>query len=181
MIKNINKKVLSIVMSGVTLLSVPVALSACEKLNDDGLYSIGQDNNEFDKYHKIIIRNGKPTSVYNGDNIVVSVDKDTFDVKEYIYVSSALDEVDSVYDLRTGDLLVYKSNVNIPDYNWYSKTNFNKINDNKYIIAFKDIGDYVEGESVKKYYSLNEIEELEPKIIDSMKKIKEYTKQKELN
>ena len=42
-------------------------------------------------------------------------------------------------------------------------------------------GDYVEGETLKKYYTLDEIEKLELEILDSIGKISEYEKVKKIN
>ena len=175
MIKSINKKITSIVMTGVTLVTIPT-LTSCSKKNEDGLYSISQNTNEFDRYSKTIIRNGEPVTAYNGGNIVVTIDKDSFDVKEYICVSSSLDYLDDIYDLRTGELIIDKSNLEVENYSYFSKKNFNAIKDNKYIVPFMDLGDYIEGFVLNRKYTIEEIEEIETKLVESLAKIKNYEK-----
>ena len=180
MIKNINKKALSLAMAGVTFITIPT-FTSCSKKNEEGFYSISQDRNEFNKYKKIIIKDGEAQTVYYGENIVLTVDKSTFELKEYIASSGTLDILDNIYDLRNEELLVYKSKYEVENYTYSSKGNYNKLIDNKYIIPFKDIGDYVEGETLKKYYTLDEIEKLELEILDSIRKISEYEKVKKIN
>ena len=180
MIKNINKKALGLVMAGVTLVTVPM-FTSCSKKNEDGLYSISQDCNEFDKYRKMIIRNGEVTEVYSGKNIIITVDKDTFNVKEYICAKESLDVIDDIYDLRTGEIIVDKTLTEIESYTYYSKKNYDFIKNNVYIIEFNDINCYVEGEELKQYYTLEEIEQLESQIVVSVKKISSYEKVKSKN
>ena len=178
MIKNINKKAISLIMSGITLISIPTFTSWSKK-QENGLYLISQDSNDFDNYKKTIIKDGKPVTVYSGDNIVITVDKETLDINEYICRSKSLSEIDDIYDLRTGEILVNKYKDVIEDYSYLSKNNFDKITDNKYIVPFTNIDDYIENNSLKKYYSLDEIEELESKIVDSIKLINGHQKVKE--
>jgi len=177
MIKKINKKALSLIMAGVTLITIPT-FTSCSKKYKVGLSSISQDDNDFHKYKKTIIRNGKPVTAYLGKNVVITVDKDNFDLKEYIFVSNNIDEIDDIYDLRTETLLVNKVQTEVESYSWESKDNYNQIIDNKYVIKLTDIEDYVEGETLNKYYTLNELEELESKLMDSLMLINEYEKVK---
>ena len=179
--KIINKKTLSLILAGVTLVSIPTFAGCKKKYKIVVVSNTSQDYNEFDKYKKTIIKNGEAINAYLGQNIVVTVDKDNFDLNEYIFVSNNIDEIDDIYDLKTGTLLVNKVQTEVESYNWESKNNYNKITNNKYIIPLVDIGDFVEGEELNKYYTLNELEELEARILDSVKKISEYEKVKTLN
>ena len=175
--KDINKRLTSLLMAGITLVTIPT-LTSCSKKYKMEILPISQDSNEFHKYKKTIIKNGEPATVYLGQNIVITVDKDTFDLKEYIFVSNNIDEINDIYDLRTETLLVNKVETEVDNYSWNSKDNYNKITNNKYIIPLVDVGDYIEGEMLKDKYSLIELEELEAKILDSVKKIDNYEKVK---
>ena len=162
----------------VALTSSVTLLSGCTEdktpSNWPSEYSyIDQSYNYFDEYHKTIIKDGVPVNVYIGENISLTIDKTTYEVKEYIYSESLI--IGKIYDINTGYLLVDANILEIE-----GRDNWEKISQNKYIINFVDIADYVEGETLKEYYTLEEIKELEPKIVESLKLIEEYngTKQK---
>jgi len=168
--KSLSKRCVLLATTVVTL----ATFSSCSKeiKNDKNvLINVSQENNEFDKFCKTIIRNGNPVVGYNINNISLSIDKDTFEVKEYIYNVSGLSG--QVYDLVTGELLV---DVFVLTPNNLSENNWNIIKENKYIIDFFNIGDYIENIELKEYYTLEEIKSIEPQLIDSLKLIIEYNK-----
>ena len=43
-------------------------------------------------------------------------------------------------------------------------------------MEFRNIGDYIEGEELKENYTLEEIQNLEPAIVEAVKKINEHNK-----
>ena len=96
------------------------------------------DENEFDKYSLTVIRNGEAVTVYSGKNISLTIDKDTFEVKEYIYCSGIFEG--EVYDLNTGYLIVEKSVLET----YASKSNYEFILYNNYVVDFVNISNYVE-------------------------------------
>lgn len=135
---------------------------------------ISQENNRFDEYAKTIMRDGEPVSAYRGENISLTVNKDTFEVKEYIYKNSSISAV--VYDLSTGYMVVDAS---IFNYSFDTEVrNYDVIKDNNYIIDFVELGDYIEGYELQEWYTLEEIKEIEVQVVESLKKISEYEKTK---
>lgn len=169
-IKNIIKRGIALTAATFTL----VSLSACSKKQNPENWPnefkyINQEENQFYKYSKIIIRNGEPTNVFKGENISLTIDKETYEVVEYIYTKGTLSA--QIYDLNTGYMVV---DITAFDTGSYSKENWEIIKNDNYIIDFADIGDYVEGEKTKDYYTIDEIRELEPKIIESLKLLEEY-------
>lgn len=174
---NYNKnKFKKIAKKGITLIALTTSLTilpGCTKIPEnwpEGFEYIDQENNSFDDYHKTIIKDGTPVEIYRGENISLAIDKTTFEVKKYIYDIGLVSEI---YDFDTGYRLVSIVLLSVD-----GKENSEKISENKYVVDFSDIADYVEGETLKEYYTLEEINELATKIIESLKLIEEYNLQK---
>lgn len=131
---------------------------------------ISQENNDFEKYTSTIIKNGQPIKVYKGENIAVAINKETYEVKEYIYRIGTISG--EIYDLDTGYMI---ADVFLTAQPWEPSVKNNEvILDNYYVVDFVDINNYVEGHNLQEYYTLNEIRNLEPTIVESVKKINEY-------
>ena len=131
---------------------------------------INQEFNEFDKFSKTIIKEGRPTTAYKGENLAVAINKETYEVKEYIFREGSLSG--EIYDLNTGYLIV---DVIILTNPYDDSVRNNKvILDNNYVVEFRNINDYIEGHNLQEYYTLEEIKNLEPIIIESIKKINEF-------
>ncbi len=133
----------------------------------------------FDKYCKYVIKDGKPLQLYNSQNIILFYDKETYDVKEYIYnrEKKFLGTASELYDLVTEEMLEYSDGIAIG----YNDDNdfFRNLIDNNYQVWLPDTGDYIEGYEVNDYYSLEEIKKLEPQIetgLRAINKIKVKTK-----
>lgn len=169
-IKDITKRSIALATSVFTL----AILSGCSKKLPEGWPSefayIEQDYNKFDKFWKTIIKDGQPTIAYKGSNIALAINKENFEVKEYIFNETVISA--DVYDLLTGYLIVDTSVFSLPVDN--NVANWDIIDDNNYIVDFVNIGDYIEGEQLKEYYTLEEIRNLEPAIVNSLKKSIEY-------
>lgn len=162
--KNYFQKVTKKGIAVVALATSLTILPGCTKIPEDwpeGFTYIDQENNNFDDYHKTIIKDGVPVEVYKGENISLAIDKNTFEAKKYIYDTGIVSEI---YDFDTGYRLVSVVLLSVD-----GKENSEKITNNSYVVDFANISDYVEGETLKEYYTLEEIEELEPKIIESIK------------
>ena len=133
---------------------------------------VSQEDNNFEDFTKTVIRDGQPTKVYSGKNIAVAINKETYEVDEYIFWEGAISG--KIYDLKTGYLIV-----NISIATTYGDTNVKNndvILDNCYVVEFRNIGDYIEGEELKENYTLEEIQNLEPAIVEAVKKINEHNK-----
>jgi len=131
---------------------------------------ISQENNEFEKYTSSVIRNGQPAKGYKGENIAVAINKETYEVKEYIFRRGAISG--EIYDLNTGYMI---AEVFLTTQSWDTSIKNNEvILDNCYVVEFVNINNYVEGHNLQEYYTLEEIKNLEPTIVESVKKINEY-------
>lgn len=172
-----NKKIKNILKKGIVLTTVVVTLasfSGCyaeQKPNNwpNEYVYIDQQNNEFDNYYKTIIRDEKPVKAYKGSAISITIDKETYEIKEYIYNKTNFSI--EIYDLTTGNMLVNASSFVYLD---ADKQNYKNIVNNKHVIDFVDISDYIEKEELKDYYTLEEIKNLETDILKSVKLIEEY-------
>ena len=51
----------------------------------------------------------------------------------------------------------------------YNKEYYKYLIENNYQVCLTEVSDYVEGHISKEYYSLDEIKELEPQIVESLK------------
>lgn len=172
-----DKKIKDVFKRGIALTTMVVTLatvSGCtEKLPTDWpaeFYYISQEHNDFEDYTITLIRNGEPTTVYKGENISITIDKETYEVKEYIFCKGILSG--EIYDLKTGYLIAEGSF--ITGYTGYSQKNGHVILDNCYVVDFVNINNYVEDHNLQEYYTLDEIRNLEPTIIEAVKKINEY-------
>jgi len=168
-INDLRKRGISLLTAAFTV----VSLSGCVEVPEDypeEYYYIGQESNHFVDFHKKVIRNGEPVTVYKGENIVFAFDKETFEPKEYIYYATSTSG--TIYDLATGymisDVTIFTMRPERKAQNWQ------KLIDENYTIELVNISDYIEDEEVKEWYSLDEIKELEPRIIESLKIINEY-------
>lgn len=131
---------------------------------------ISQEYNDFERYTSTIIKNDKPVTVYKGENIAVAINKETYEVKEYIFHKGSISG--RIFDLKTGYMIVDVSIASLPSDT--SVGNNQVILDNYYVVEFIDINNYVEGHNLQKNYTLEEIKNLEPTIVESVKKINEY-------
>ena len=174
MIKNINKKALSLAMTGVILITIPT-FTSCSKKYKVGLSSISQDDNDFHKYKKTIIRDGEPVTAYLSKNVSIAFDKKDFTTKEYIYDTNAgydIYPIGVIYDLKEEVKLFEFTISNIIGSK--DRLEYDKLIENNYFVDLIDLKNYVEDIELKEYYTLEEIKELEPKILESLKLIVDY-------
>jgi len=168
-LNDLRKRGISLLTAAFTVVSLSGCVQVPEDYPEEFSY-IEQEANHFDDFNKTVIRNGEPLTVYKGENIVLAINKETFDVKEYVYKQSSL--IGKIYDLATGYMIV---NVNVFDYSHsYDESNYNKLKEENYIVELVNISDYIEDAELKEWYSIEEIKELEPKVIESLKIINEY-------
>jgi len=163
------------------LLGVMLTTAGCQydKNGKPKLKKIHPNYNHIDNYRTYIIRNGEAICVYNANNIIIAVDKKTYESEEYLwdYKDILLGRSGELYDLESEEMLVYSDGIatgfNEFYVNDYLKNNF-------YCINFTKLANYIEGIVVKDYYTLEEIKEIEPLLIEAVKKI-DQTKVKKLN
>ena len=163
----------------VALLSVGLAaVLACTtgcSLNQSGgpvRYSVPAQYNHFNNYYKKVVRDGKATKLYDAKYTFVLFDKETFEPHEYIFKhdTESYREEYEMYDLETGEMIMYAKEAGIilfgEEYNYYYARDLIK---SGYDIGLATVGDNIEGEEQKDYYSLEEIRELEPKLLEAVK------------
>ena len=133
----------------------------------EGLVYIDQDGNEFNEYCKTAIVNGEEVLMYKGYNVILTIDMETYDVKEYIHNKGAV--TDKVYDLSTGYMIVDGDLISVSSDE--EVINWDKITEGNHVFDFAYIGEYLENPEYKEWYTLDEIKELELVVIDTIKTI----------
>ena len=130
--------------------------------------AISQEYYNIEDYYKYAIQNGEAVKLYNSQNVYLLYDKDTYEVREYIYKSQVTSFGGAeLYDLETEEMLVYGDGI----VTVYNEEFFKYLIENNYQVCLADLGDYIEGHIAQEYYSLNEIRAFEPQIEESLRLI----------
>ncbi len=124
-------------------------------------------------FYKYAVVNGQATKLYNSSNVYFAFDKETYEVKEYLFSTQfTLLKMNfglELYSLEDEELIAYGNGITEP----YNGDYFDFIVENNYTICLNEVGNYIEGFEVKEYYSLEEIIELEPLVLNGLKLINE--------
>lgn len=144
------------------------AKSDTKKIEEEIL--IASENNNYDKFAKFRIVNNEAVMCYRGENIVMAINKETNEISYYISSEKTLRH--EIYKLDNGEF-VFLSTMGFYD---YGKENYENLFNNSDIVNFFEIGDYIEGETCKEWYTQEEIKELEPQILEAVLKIREAKK-----
>lgn len=135
------------------------------------LDEIPEEYSRVNNYYKYVIKNDEPVKVYNSKNTFLLYDKETYNVHEYLYsntpyLANTLYTTE-LYDLSTEEMLAYgdgfDTSINA-DY-------YRNLIQSTYQVGMTELGDYIEGYKTKDYYTLEEIKELEPTVLENLKKI----------
>ena len=152
--------------------------------NENGVPSripISEEHYNIEEYYKYVMQDGEAEKQYNSQNIYLLFNKETYDVKEYIFTNDVtIFGGAELYDLVTEEMLVYGDGIATT----YNRNFFEYLVENNYQVCLNEISDYVEGHIIKEYYSLDEIKELEPLIKERLiiiNKAKEKTLEKKSN
>lgn len=165
-ITSIKKSLLSLSLAGVMLVT-----TGCIKRDEKGIplrYPIGSEYNEVENYYTYGVRNNEATKLYKAENVYILFNKENYEVEEYIYHVNWLGGVE-LYDLESEEMLVYSSGIATV----YNEDYYNYIRENNYQVSLREVSNSVEGVEIKEYYSLDEIKELEPEILNALKIINE--------
>lgn len=123
--------------------------------------SIAEKHNNFNSFAEHRLTKAKAELCYKGENILVLINKETNEISRYIYNRDLYKT--EVYELDSQDMIMY-----IP-LNIYELSQgldyYNNLIENSYIFKFDDIDNYIEGETCKKWYTLEEIEEIESRLL----------------
>lgn len=166
--REVRKRLLALSMAGMMF-----GTSGCAYFNsDDGVpivSPIDSKYNNFDNYYKYSVKNDEAIIYYKTENIYLLIDKTTYTSNIYIFnsekVLGGLGYTGELYDIETGELLVYCDGLATT----YNEEYFDYLKENNYEVCLKDLEDYIEGEEVKEYYTLDEIMAFEPQIVKSLK------------
>ena len=124
-------------------------------------------------FYKYDIVNNKAQKLYNSSNVYLAFNKETYEVEEYLF-STQFTLLDmnfglELYSLEDEELLAYGNGITEP----YNGDYFDSIVENNYTICLNEVGNYIENFEIKEYYSLEEIIELEPLVLNGLKLINE--------
>lgn len=157
----IKKRLIALGLAGVIIGTVGCADN---KNKEPNRTSIPQEYSRIENYYKYVMKDGKAVKVYYSENIYLLYDKNTYEVKEYIFKNGVTwFGGGELYDLDTEEMLVYSNGVASTN-----KDFFDYLVENNYQVHLTDVSDYIEGYDVKECYSLDEIRELEQQITNSL-------------
>ena len=132
--------------------------------------SISDEYSNYDDFAMFRLRKARAEMCYRGENIFLAIDKNTNDVTRYI--CDDIFRKNEVYELETGEMIYYSDNF----FKTYGEEKLENIINSSYIVNFIEIGNYIEGETCRQWYTLEEIKALESQILDVVLKIKESEK-----
>lgn len=166
-LKKLKRKLLALGMLGIM-----VGTSGCKNADENGVpirRAIPKKYNSFNEYVEYVVRDGKANIVCKTDNICLLYNKETFEVKEYIfdYAFKLFNETygGDAYEIETGELIFHNNGFG----DTYNKEYLLYLIDNNYSVPLSELSNYIEGIEPKEYYTLEEIRELEPQILESLK------------
>ena len=168
------KKLRNVFQRGISLFTsafVIVLVSQCKSVPGNSSRRVSYEDyqsNYSNEYCKSIAKEDGSFFIYKADNVFLIINKETFEVKEYISDNGSLNG--NIYDVSTG-YMINDSGL-FDDSNNFS--NEKLLKENNYIVWIRNVSDYIEDEEVKDWYTIEEIKELEPAIIESLKIINEY-------
>lgn len=146
------------------------SLSGCKKDESSKDIDILSYSN-FEEYACYRLRNGRAEMCYKGQNIAIAIDKETNEVRRFIYNDGR--NKDEVYNLDTGEMIYYsKRNIN------YGTEEITDIIDNSFIIKFSEINNYFSSKECQEWYNIDEINEVENTILRLIEHNKTLTKKR---
>ena len=160
-------------MTALLIAFIMVILGGCGKEKNDIPVpkKISQQYQHLDQTGKYIISNGEAIKIYNSKNVYLLFNKDTYDVSEFLFygydILWGLGKYAEVYDLPSETLLVYCNGIN----NTINGDYYSYLIENNYQVCLLNVCDYVEGHTLKEFYTIDEIREMEPIIAEGLKKI----------
>ena len=164
----IKKRLLALGLAGVML-----GTAGCTSNKDENgvpkHVSISSEYSNVDNYYKYVMQNGEAVKLYNSANVYLLFNKETYEVSEYIYyrrnILGGLGSYVELYDLPNESMIVYSDGISTT----YNEEYYKYLIENNYQVCLTEVSDYVEGHTGKEYYSLDEIKELEPQIVEGLK------------
>ena len=161
-----NIKLYSLALAGViTITSLGV--------NSNNLYKnyINKKYNDFKKFVRIRIVNTKLTDCYNVNNITIFIDNNTLKMNEYIYYED--ESINKLFELNSKDLIYYNDLTNNIE---YGERNYQDLLENSTVVSFNELDKYIDEYSIKEWYSLEDIKEIENCLLNVLAKDKPIVK-----
>lgn len=150
------------------------SFSSCKKQSPEVIEqnSISEKHNNFDSFREYRLTKARAELCYKGENIVVLINKGTNEISHYIYNSDPLKT--EVYNLDTGEQILY-----IP-FNLKGLSQggeyYNSLIENSFVFNFVNIGTYIKNETCKDWYTMEDIEKIESKLLNFVLEMKESVK-----
>ena len=120
--------------------------------------SITESYSQIKKYYKYIKQDNKTVKAYESKYVYLLYNKETIEVKEYIYNNkSSFAGGFELYDLKTETLLSYYNGISI----FFNEDYLKYLIENNYQINLANIGEYIDDFAPKEYYTKDEIKTIE--------------------
>lgn len=133
--------------------------------------AIPKQYSNVENYYKYRTKDNEDIKYYNSNNVYLLFDKDNYEVSEFIYADNYVYTLGfqttsiELYDLTTEEMIAYDNGLGT----YYNLDLYDSIRENNYQVCLNEIEDYIDDEELKAYYSLEEIRNLEPKILSELK------------
>lgn len=137
--------------------------------------NIPEQYSNIENYYKYKVKNNKAVKYYNSNNVYILINKENYEISEFLYADSAIYNLGfettsiELYDLTTEKMIAFDNGLGT----YFNLDYYDSIRENNYQVCLNEIEDYIDGEELKEYYSLDEIRSLEPKILKGLKLINE--------
>ena len=181
---DMKKRLMATVLAGF----ISTSLVGCKTDEKDANITNPYILSHYDNYTQVSLTGDKAEKRYNGSNIVISINKETKEVNEYIYYAgeaknylyqgidnpellNSLGFIVEIFDLETGELIYFNSDKDT-DYNIGSDELCKLMEENDFYNIY-DI--YEIGVEFKPWYTIEEIREIAQIVINKNTKIKKLT------
>ena len=161
--KELKKKLLAL-----SLLSIMIGTFSCKNnsKNIDKKIYIPSKYSKVDNYYKYMSKGLEQVKLYDSQYVYLLFDKETYDANEYIYNKASFFKGIELYDLESEEMISYGDLI-ITNYNLEY---FHYLLESCYQIPLCNINDFIDEYNLKKYYTLDEIKELESIIREELKR-----------
>ena len=128
------------------------------------------ETSNIEDYYKFVVRNDEAVKLYDSNYIYLFIDKETYEIGEYIFrgdIDGYLGRFTEaeLYDLPTEKMIFWNKGYE----KIYNREYLDDLIENNYPIALRSLSDYIEGFQLKSHYSLEELRELEPQLLECFK------------
>lgn len=175
---NRNKRLLALCAAGLMVGTATGCTNQLEVSNENEvptIEDIPSSYSDINDFYKYAIKNGEAVKIYNSKYVYLFFNKETYEASEYIYKAETYVDLFGtgnkkplyyeLYDLLSEEMVAYRC-ILIDDKN---SDYYDYLIDNNYLVCLANAGDYIEGFTPKRNYTIDEIRELEPQIAEGLK------------